>query len=467
MGYEDELPNSLGHTGLALDESIKTRLQSIDVNPDSTNFNDNDIKTVDKTEIVNDENLPNEVFAIDGSRAEVNVGKPSHNSKVGFVEVSTVQVNSDLLRSAKKLDKPLTGIRKRCIDSEDVRLVVPSMGTIIEGDLPVEKGWRKYTYLALKNKTLFGRSLYSSYIDLLSLEGIVQDSGIQLSKCPNCGTKDDDGNEKQQEVPIDVKPEDPYSCDYCNCDIYPTDKLRIYEKVNSRQPNVGALTVLMNVFEHICFHSIIHNKRTNNDFQNMGFLKDGPLAQFDTASWIGRGMREYLSRMIGDIGSDSMPVIIGLHKSGEFHRFATQIREETKTEDKYDISNKQFVVPLSSESIYKYVVPQPESDEWYGKRNYYGKNFIYRSSDRHVFPLTIPRRIDENEDHLKYRTSEYPLLGRAIETLEDLRLELYEDSIIPIHMAHTEATIPENVGDKVLREMSNQEILNSNRIYDR
>ena len=76
-------------------------------------------------------------------------------------------------------------------------------------------------------------------------------------------------------------------------------------------------------------------------------------------------------------------------------------------------------------------------------------------------------KADSDHNNLQYEPSAYPSLGPALAALSDAELALYEDSVIPIHMAHDRATIPQRVGDKVLSELVERELLGADRVYGR
>jgi len=159
---------------------------------------------------------------------------------------------------------------------------------------------------------------------------------------------------------------------------------------------------------------------------------------------------------------EQMPPIIGLHKSGEFVTFADRLRDGAPEQD--DLP-EQTVIPLESGEIYDYVKSR-DRDGVFGQKSYYGKNFVYKSESGYMFPITIPRQMP-SFDELESNPSAYPILRDSLLALDDAELALYNDSVIPIHMAHDEATIPEKLGSKVLRELVEAEVLNADRVYGR
>lgn len=460
MPYEGEQSNMLGHIRFVFDEGVRTRLQSLETAGADRDEIRKDLVVESAADFLDGSEPPETIVAIDGSRAEVQVGNPRHDAHVGFVEVSAVEVDAALLRRERGKAMVRTGIEAEAASAQHVRFIVPSKNVHTEEGLTTEQAWRKFTFDALQSRGIYDTKLFDSYLAFMRQQGILSDTGIKLFNCPNseCGYG-----------PQHIDPESTDSCEGCGATIYPTDRLRIYENVNNKQSNVAALNVLMGVVEHLTLHAAIENSKEEaidqgtTDMSGTGFIKDGPLAQFDTASWVGRGFRKYLHEIRQACDPAELPVVIGLHKDGGFPVFAEQLRQPNPSDPYPD---EQFLVPMSSDFIYEYVVPQPPSDDDYGMKNYYGKNFVFRSSDRHVFALSIPRRRDA-DGNLLWESDDYPELGRALATLNDVRLYLYQDGIIPIQMAHAEATIPENVGGKVLYELAEMEMFGASRLASR
>lgn len=171
---------------------------------------------------------------------------------------------------------------------------------------------------------------------------------------------------------------------------------------------------------------------------------------------------------------NQLPVVIGLDKSGDFRRFVEVVRDRTDASDN-PIFEPDSIIPLSSRFIYERIKPR-KSDTMFGGKTYYGKSFLYKSPSGYAFCLTIgPRQfgdgatngVDADDDHsnLLFTPDHYPTIGAAIQAIYDVELSLYQDSVIPIHMAHDRATIPERVGNKVLSELVDREVDGADRVY--
>lgn len=446
MPFEDEGSNPLNQRRFVTDDNVRRRLQSLDIinRPPLDNLEALPLEDPFGTREITEEFEPaDEVIAIDGSRAEIPVGPERYSASVGFVEVAVVKVATDLLREQRKHQFVNDAVTSQSVEDHHVRLVMPSRNVVTE-DLPQKEAWKKFTFENLRNKEIFGTSLFSAFKTILDWKGHLQDGQIVHPQCPVCGTK-------QEQL---RSADEPDKCEFCGSTIYPTDRLRIYERLGKNQSNMTAINILMQIVEQLCTAIVLSHlvDQQSEAIDETVIMKDGPLAQFDTAAWIATGMQEWLDDL-HNRESLPQPMIMGLHKEGDFGIFANEIRDKLPS---------TRIIPMSSSFIYDNVVIQREEDELFGEspKTYYGKNFIYKTKNDYVFPLTVPRRFN-SDGTLRSAAKHYSELLRILSTLEDTALALYRDSVIPIHMAHDYATIPEGVGEKVLSELADQELFNA------
>jgi|GEM_PF-4821003 len=469
MPFEDERSNLLGHLGIVSDEAIKRRLQSLDLEPqiDAKGA----IASVDQVSLddLSDspEDLPDRAIAIDGSRAEPQIEQDKFTAHVGFVEVSAVEVDMGELRSYRGKPTVDPGLIHDAANISDTRIVLPGQNAHFHGIPPKPRGWRLMLFKAFQEKSVRGvglleiyQVLLKNYADKIAARGdsdqdppLDADGKIILRNCPNPSC--DKSNIRVPSMSQD-------RCPSCSMDIYPTDRLRIHERVGNYRSNLTAINIVMEVLVHLILAAALEGVRrdSDEDLSDFVFMKDGPLAQFDTAAWVARAMLAYIEELREKV--EQMPPIIGLHKSGEFVTFADRLRDGAPEQD--DLP-EQTVIPLESGEIYDYVKSR-DRDGVFGQKSYYGKNFVYKSESGYMFPITIPRQMP-SFDELESNPSAYPILRDSLLALDDAELALYNDSVIPIHMAHDEATIPEKLGSKVLRELVEAEVLNADRVYGR
>lgn len=467
MPYDDERENLLGHRGIVSDDDVEARLRSLSVGPMEDRVDTESLTTVDTQEIERVDCQPEQVIAVDGSRAETPVDEERLNAQVGFVEVAVVE--ADITQLGKRLVRESQfvspSVEAEAVNAEYIRMVFPSQNAYFEGEAPKPVGFRRMLYENFCEETVRGTPLLEFLTTLFNYQSRSTSDYVHLQNCPY---RDEFGCNKSHDIPVDSLG----LCDTTELPLFPTDRLRIHEYVSNRSSNQSAFTVVMKTVEQLAIGLAIQDwaqSRREADGEESGpdtaFIKDGPLAQFDTAAWISRAMSNYLHDLKDD---DNLPVVVGLDKTGDFAAFAETIRDDIPA---------GTVVPMSSDFIYDMVKPQT-SQEMFGRKTYYGKSFLYKTSNNYMFCLTLgPREFvggdtngvmaGRNPAFLHYEPNAYTTLGAALAAISSSELALYKDSVIPIHMAHDRATIPKNVGDKVLSELVEHELLGAERIYGR
>ena len=127
-------------------------------------------------------------------------------------------------------------------------------------------------------------------------------------------------------------------------------------------------------------------------------------------------------------------------------------------------SIKNFLEPNSYKIVddeyrKKYIFGTENSDN-FGHETYYGQDFIYKSKKGSVFVFAIPYPYDQKCDgHIfsnqKIKIENYAeILPRALKIIEHFEMELYENSITPIALAHRHVSISLVPGGKALDLLS-------------
>lgn len=451
MPQEDEFANQLGQSSM-VNRTTRRKLSELELtNADSVDSDDLRIKSDFQLKSPSDS-----VIVIDGSPVEIPIGN-TLEATAGAIQVSIVEIDTRSMRKQgqKRFVDPVE--IENAKKSEVITLTLPGKNTSISIDeMNMRESWSKYMFEGLVNNEVNGRSLYKSYIDLCSRTSRVTDKYVKFNGCPSCGS------ETFTHTPIDVD-ENPEKCISCGEKIYPTDRLRIHERVSEGQSVSQALNVLMSVVENLSLSSfLLDYKKDDSPTKDSTIIMDGPLSQFDTAAWISEPFQELINEIRDYQGFVN---VVGINKSGKFAAFAKDVFEGDEIPDE-----NRLVLEMSSDFIYDYVVNSREQDALYGEdpKNYFGKNFMYRSSDNNVFSITVPRLIDDSEDSksLEYEYDKYPELPKILATIEDNETQLFSDGIIPLHFAHKEASIPKDMGTKILSELATQEVANSKKLYE-
>jgi hypothetical protein len=148
--------------------------------------------------------------------------------------------------------------------------------------------------------------------------------------------------------------------------------------------------------------------------------------------------------------------MVGIEKSGAFVDHANAIAD--------------FMAPGSIMTLDNTYIAEKirlrASDDVYGVDEFYGRRLFYKTSTDQMIVFTIPRvpagqpyepagpdRTNPSED-----LSSYPGLRAIVEALDRLQTRLYPNAVIPVALAHSEASLPLGTGRSVLTLLAQQHL---------
>lgn len=452
MPYPTQVPNSIGHVESIKDETLIEDIGEFAYDPPSPE-EANDFDAIPARDLPGSDELgpPFDcVYGLDGSRVEVPIGDPRFEKRIGVIDIALVKLDLSTLDEQARQAYVTPSKVSNLGEEHHVRMALPSTNTRYNAPT-VHESWRLMTFRNFQQKEVYGQSLFDIYYDLLGRSNRLDTHGrIRLELCPA-----QDCNYGQQFI-NSTKPD---TCPACGATIYPTDPLRVHERVAGSQSNEAALNVLMGLVEHMVLLGAADRIWYEDPglLERTAFIKDGPLAQFDTAAWIHQPLHNKLSqyqRFLRDSGKQPL-VYIGIHKTGDFAAYAQEVR---------DYLDGPTVLPFSNEDIYEHVIAGDRTQD-YAKKTYYGKNFLYKSGKGngtgHCIPFLIPRRfkvgeLGEKKGDIVQDVNAYEELARAVSLLERLRTIQYKDGLIPLVLAHEAASIPEELGRRVFGRLAEE-----------
>lgn len=450
MPYPAQVPNSIGHVESIKDSALVSDIGDFVYDPPSPDeANDFDSVPVDELPGADDLGPPLEsVFGVDGSRVEVTVGDSRFNKRIGIIDVALIEIDLEKLDEQAKRAYVTPSEVSDLGEEHHVRMVLPSTNTLFEAST-VHESWRRMTFRNFEEKEVMGRSLINIYYDLLERAGRLDVHGrVHLRFCPA-----QDCNHEH----LFVNSTKADKCPKCGATIYPTDALRVHERVAGSQSNEAALNVLMGIVEHFALLGAADSLWYSEPelLEKTAFIKDGPLAQFDTAAWIHQPIHSKLSEYKKYLRSDDRAPLVyaGVHKTGDFAAYAQEVRDYLKG---------PAVLPFSNEDIYEHVIAGDRTKD-YAYKTYYGKNFLYKSSKGngtgHCIPFLVPRqykqgKLGEKKGDIVQDVAEYTELARTVSLLERVRTIQYIDGLIPLVLAHEAASIPEELSRRVFSTLA-------------
>jgi len=436
-----ETAQRLGHVPIVENELVQEELegfQTKEVNPEEAPIEDNST-LIDN--LPNGGTDPSFLLSIDGSLQEVPTNDDYPSNRIGFVQIAAVLTKLDLL-DEQESERFVDPARVEELDNSSLQdIVLPSTNYVREDATTTSESWRRQIFETFKSREIEARTLLDIYFDIIQSDPRhLDEETIDIYRCPNpdCPT---DGNE----VHIASHVENFGYCNECGIEVYPTDALRTHERVSENQPNQAAISAIMQVFEHLtmCAYLLYLSENHPERLSRVGFVIDGPLAIYDTPSWLHKPILQTIARVANKQEEQgySPPIIVGIEKTGQFKDHAEQIKREMEPGS---------ILRMDNEYIYEYV-KSGTTDNDYGEREHYGWPFIYKSKSGRVFVLKVPA-LHTGSD--KSDPKNYFLMKRTLESISEVETALYDDATIPVTLAHQRASIPLKTGSKVLELFS-------------
>jgi hypothetical protein len=399
--------------------------------------------------------LPEHVIAFDGSWYEASFNDYLPATKVGYIKIGTVLINMDKF---KQLRDPLT----RLVDpfkvaelqnnNSALTFAVPSSNMRLKNRTSVRDSFRAMIDAALigtntrfdpnDHKTSLRTTLF--YLGALRTGelGTGDPDRIRLHKCPSC----DKG-------PIDlIDTPDPQFCRFCKEEVFPSDALRIWEEVTEYQSNQASLNRFMLMIENLLPIHYMHYLRQHSlpSLAVTAFFHDGPLAVFGTSAWLHAAIMRYIHEVNQQLQAAGYPpmLVIGLQKTGQVIDHCTII-------DRFIPTNRIFAI--QDDYRYTYIVPgRDPAENGFGSETYYGQDFIFKTPSGRIFVFALPfpfsskSEVGPDFSKAKVDFGIYPELPTALALIKHFELDLYENSVVPIALAHRYTAISLKPGGRVL-----------------
>jgi hypothetical protein len=378
--------------------------------------------------------LPSNIIAFDGSRHESSISDRLPSTRVGYVKVSSVLIKLDefnTLRVGRFVDPfKVAALRD---NSSSLTLAVPSSNVRWNECGSVRDSFRaKVDQFFYGESTRFNpddptTSLRTTLFHLAHRrpKGMETHSPryLKVNRCPTCGIGP---------LTLEDKPEQQY-CENCNAKVYPTDVLRLWEEVMDHQANLGAITRLMLIIEHLL---PIHYIRRLADgtlasLSKTAFFIDGPLAIFGVSAWLHASIMRYIAEINERLHEKNFSglLMIGLQKTG-------QVVDHVHLIDRFIPDNRLFA--LDDEYRYKYVISSRNpSSNGFGFETYYGQDFIYKTESGRTFVFALPypfktKKLSEgNFVERKTDFQNYETLPHALALINHFQSDLYENAVVP------------------------------------
>jgi len=387
--------------------------------------------------------LPKFVVASDASKSDTPISDKLPSTQIGFLKVSHVLIEAEkyagLLDPGKRFVDPFR-VAEMHRSASPVTFTMPGSNIRYAGLDNVRDGFRK----ALFDQLIIDRSEGSGFVmahTLLDLNG----KQLQLNACPCC--KSEPGPTFRRDLMRIL-------CEHCGNDVYVTDWLRLHEGISDFGDNTSAMTRMMNAVEHLMLASFIQQvfEIQASALSNIAFVLDGPLAIFGEPAKLSQRIQALIYRVnarLAELSLDPM-IVIGLQKTGGVMDHALLLER---------FLPDGVIRVIDDEYRNKFITGGDTMAKNFGNETYYGQDFLFKTERGRIFNFALPYPfLDKTAGgggagfaKVKADLTSYGgLIERACDLIRHFEMDLYDNAIVPVALAHRHASISLSPGGKVL-----------------
>lgn len=389
--------------------------------------------------------LPNFVVASDASKSDAPINDKLPSTQLGFIKVSHVLIAMDkyaeLIDPGSRFVDPFKAADMHR-NAQPITYVLPGSNIKYLGASTVKDGFRRAVYDQLSANRRDGSNRMVLTETLLALN----DDMVVIVRCPACGADTSS---------LAFTPKSPTNlCPHCTEIVYVTDWLRLHEGISDFGDNASAMTRMMNAVEHLLLAAFILEllRGSPSSLANIAFVIDGPLALFGEPAKLHPRIMKLLHRAnskLAQLGLEPL-LVMGLQKTGG-------LMDHAKLLERF-LPNGVLRV-IDDEYRNKYITGSDAPSANFGNETYYGQDFLFKTERGRIFNFALPYPF-ENKDgdgngttfsRMKVEMHRYgSLVERACDLIRHFELDLYDNAIVPVALAHRHASISLMPGGKVL-----------------
>lgn len=387
--------------------------------------------------------LPDFVVASDASKSDAPINDKLPSTQLGFIKVSHVLVAmekyAELIDPKSRFVDPFKAAALHR-NAQPVTFVLPGSNIKYKSSGTVRDGFRRAVYDQFTANRRDGSSRMVLTETLLALN----DNILSISNCPSCGEK----IQLADFTPL----QHTQNCPKCSSVIYVTDWLRLHEGLSDFGDNTSAMTRMMNAVEHLLLGAFILElfNSTPTALARIAFVIDGPLALFGEPAKLHQRLMALIYKAntrLTQLGLETL-LLIGLQKTGN-------IMDHAKLLERVLPPGVLRVIDDAYRT--KYITGSDKSSANFGNETYYGQDFLFKTEKGRIFNFVLPYPFaDKGSDEkgfsdLKVEVVRYgTLIQRACDLIRHFELDLYDNAIVPVALAHRHASISLVPGGKVL-----------------
>jgi len=454
MGYLKEKSSKINQQRIIKNEKVQEYLKKCFIPNNSEDITEIDIKKI-KFDINSFKSVINDkikyVVAIDGGYQVVELDNKYPSTKLAFYNVGYIEIDLEKIKSFEK---------EQIIDPDDFhqskqfgdfQFVLPVENIKVKGE-NFKNSIRKTMYEDIFLNASIGEFKLIDTLKWLVFEEYNDGNGIFEIKCTN--EQCDERIIFKKKNKYDDTINDIVICPKCNNLNYITDIFELHTLVDDFSGANSIVSYVMSAFEIILMftiYKILYLKRKDL-LPNVLFMKDGPLAMFSRLDdFQFKKVRPFIKFLnkLSLIENKSYVNFVGLDKSGLFVDHLKKIE--------YKLKNSTLLIPDVS-YMKKYITG--ETDSLFGYKTYFGRKMMFKFDEKlcFVFDLPLPYLTEygEPKDYEKYyfqstNPSNFININNIIETLINMKCDLYDNSFLPITLINKAVSIADKPSAKLLK----------------
>jgi len=212
------------------------------------------------------------------------------------------------------------------------------------------------------------------------------------------------------------------------------------------------MTRMMNAVEHLLLGAFILELLNNSmaALSSIAFVVDGPLALFGEPAKLHQRLMSLIHQAntrLRELGYEPI-LIMGLQKTGN-------VMDHARLLERFLPNGTMKLIDDSYR--HTYITGSDTVSENFGHETYYGQDFLFKTEKARIFSFALPYPFaDKGAAGGDFATRKVMLSGygslveRACDLIRHFELDLYDNAIVPVALAHRHASISLVPGGKVL-----------------
>jgi hypothetical protein len=389
-------------------------------------------------------NLPRYVVASDASKSDAPINDKLPSTQVGFLKVSHVLIDmqkyAGLVDPINRFVDPFK-VAEMHRSASPVTFTMPGSNIRYRGIDNVKDGFRR----ALFDQLTVDRSETQNGQVLARMLVTLNDDVLTLPSCPRCHSLPGPTFDRSALI---------RQCSACGAEVYATDFLRLHEGISDFGDNTSAMTRMMNAMEHLMLAGFIIQvfEAQPQALADIAFMLDGPLGLFGEPAKLHPRLQKLIFRVnarLAQMGLQPM-LVLGLQKTGG-------VMDHARLLERFLPDGVLRVI--DDEYRNQYITGGESPAANFGNETYYGQDFLFKTERGRIFNFAIPYPFEDKSfggggkgfSRAKVQLEHYgSLIERACDLIRHFEMDLYDNALVPVALAHRHASISLVPGGKVL-----------------